>query len=188
VGVFKELGKSEPAKVYLLIAYPSFEDYLSISAKVKGDSDFIKNSTNWDKMPAEVPVFNRYDTSLLIAFDGFPALNVPAREPRIFELRTYEGYNEDAVKRKIKMFNGEEFTIFNRTGLHPVFFGEAIAGPHLPCLTYMVTFKDMEERDKNWAAFGADADWKRVSADAQYANTVSNIRKIFMEPVPYSQV
>jgi hypothetical protein len=188
VGVFKELGKTEPAKVYMLIAYPSFEDYLSITTKVKGDSDFIKNSASWDKMPAEVPVFNRYDTSLLIAFDGYPALKVPAREPRIFEIRTYEGYNEDAVKRKIKMFNEEEFTIFNRTGLHPVFFGEAIAGPHLPCLTYMITFKDMEERDKNWAAFGADADWKRVSADAKYADTVSNIRRVFLEPVPYSQV
>ena len=188
VGVFRETGKTEPAKVYVLIAYPSFEDYLAINEKVKLDDEFKKNSATWDKMPAEVPVFNRYDTSLLIAFDGFTALKVPAREPRIFEIRTYEGYNEDAVKRKIKMFNEEEFTIFNRTGLHPVFFGEAIAGPHLPCLTYMITFKNMEEREKNWAAFSADADWKRVSADAQYANTVSNIRRVFLEPMPYSQV
>lgn len=188
VGVFKETGKSEPAKIYLLIAYPSFEDYIPINEKVKSDNDFKKNSAAWDKMPFDKPVYNRFNTSLLIAFDGLPALKIPAKEPRIFEVRTYEGYNEDAVRRKIKMFNDEEFTIFNRTKLTPVFFGEVVAGPHLPCLTYMITFKNMEERDKNWSAFGADADWKRVSADPQYANTVSNIRRVFLEPLPYSQV
>lgn len=188
VGVFRETGKTEPAKVYVLIAYPSFEEYLAINDKVKSDEDFKKNSAAWDKMPAEKPVYNRFDTSLLIAFDGLPALKTPAKEPRIFEVRTYEGYSEDAVRRKIKMFNDEEFPIFYRTKLNPVFFGEAIAGPHLPCLTYMITFKNMEERDKNWAEFSADADWKRVLADAKYANTVSNIRKVFLEPMPYSQV
>jgi hypothetical protein len=188
VGVFKETGKTEPAKVYVLIAYPSLEEYGDINMKVKSDNDFKQNSAEWDKTPADKPVFNRYSSSLLVAFNNMPSLKVPAREQRIFELRTYEGYNEDAVKRKIKMFNEEEFTIFYRTKLTPVFFGEVIAGPNLPCLTYMITFKDMEERDKNWAAFGTDADWKKVSNDPQYANTVSNIRRIFLEPVPYSQI
>lgn len=188
VGVFKEIGKTEPPKVYVMIVYPTFEDYISINGKLRSDNDYKKNSAAWDKMPAEKPVYNRFNTSLLIAFDGLPALKVPAKEPRIFELRIYEGYNEDAVRRKVKMFNDEEFPIFYRTKLNPVFFGEAIAGPHLPNLTYMITFKNMEERDKNWAAFGADADWKRVLADPQYANTVSNIRRVFLEPVAYSQI
>jgi hypothetical protein len=46
----------------------------------------------------------------------------------------------------------------------------------------------MEERDKNWAAFGADPDWKKLSADPQYANTVNNIIKIFLVPTSYSQI
>lgn len=86
------------------------------------------------------------------------------------------------------MFNEEEFDIFYRVGLNPVFFGEMIAGKNLPALSYMVWFKDMAERDKNWAAFGADAAWKKVSADPQYANSVSNIIRIFLEPLAYSQV
>jgi hypothetical protein len=188
VGVFKEIGKSEPAKIYVLIAYPGFEDYLSINSSVQRDEQFVKNSSSWKQVPADKPVYNRINTSLLVAFDGLPVLKVPAREPRIFEVRTYEGYSEDAVQRKIKMFNEEEFPIFYRTKLTPVFFGEAIAGSNMPCLTYMITFKNMEERDKNWAAFGADTDWKRVSADPKYANTVSNIRRVFLEPLPYSQV
>jgi hypothetical protein len=188
VGVFKEISKTEPAKIYVLIAYPGFEDYLSINASVQRDEQFVKNSSSWKQVPADKPVYNRINTSLLVAFDGLPVLKVPAKEPRIFEVRTYEGYSEDAVQRKIKMFNEEEFTIFYRTRLNPVFFGEVIAGPNMPCLTYMITFKNMEERDKNWAAFGADADWKKISADPKYANTVSNIRRVFLEPLPYSQV
>ncbi|THU41933.1 NIPSNAP family containing protein [Niastella caeni] len=188
VGVFKEISKTEPVKVYVLIAYPSFEEYLSINTNIKKDHDFIKSSAAWNQVPAEKPVYNRISTSLLLAFDGLPSVKVPAKESRIFELRTYEGYNEDAVSRKIKMFNEEEFPIFYKTKLTPVFFGEAIAGANLPCLTYMITFKNMEERDKNWEAFLADADWKRISADTKYANTVSNIRRVFLEPLPYSQV
>ncbi len=188
VGVFKEIGKSEPPKIYLLIAYPSFEEYLTINTNLKKDDAYLKGSEAWNKVPADKPVYNRITTSLLLAFEGFPVVKAPAKEPRIFELRTYEGYNEDAVTRKVKMFNEEEFPIFYKSKLTPVFFGEAIAGANLPCLTYMITFKNMEERDKNWAAFGADADWKRVSSDPKYANTVSNIRRIFLEPLPYSQI
>jgi hypothetical protein len=188
VGVFNEIGKTEPAKIYVVIAYPSFEEYLSINANVKKDEAYLKSSDTWNKVPADKPVYNRITTSLLSAFEGFPAVKAPAKEPRIFELRTYEGYNEDAVARKVKMFNEEEFPIFYKTKLTPVFFGEAIAGPNLPCLTYMITFRNLEERDKNWAAFGADADWKKVSNDPKYANTVSNIRRVFLEPVAYSQI
>ena len=188
VGVFRETGKTEPPVIYLLIVYPSFEDYLPINNKLKADDEFKANSAAYNQVPAEKPLYTRIHTSLLIGFDGLPAMKVPAKEQRIFELRTYEGYSEDAVRRKIKMFNDEEFPIFYRTKLTPVFFGEAIAGENLPCLTYMITFKDMEERDKNWAAFSADADWKRVSSAPEYANTVSNIRRVFLEPLPYSQV
>lgn len=188
VGAFRELSKTEPAKIYLLIVYPSFEQYLTIRDNLKNDSALAEASQAYDKITPDKAVYRRIDTSLMIGFDGHPVMKKPANESRIFELRTYEGYNEDAVKRKIKMFNEEEFAIFDRTGLHTVFFGELIAGKNLPCLSYLLTFKDMTERDANWAAFSADADWKRVSADPQYANTVSNIIRVFLEPLAYSQI
>ena len=188
VGVFKETGKSEPAKVYVAIVYPSFEEYVVIREKVKNDEDFKKNSLFYDQIAPNRAVFNRISTSLMIAFDGLPTIKVPANGPRIFEMRTYEGYNEDAVRRKIKMFNESEFPIFYKTKLTPVFFGEVIAGKNLPCLTYLITFKDMAERDANWSAFAADPDWKKVSSDPQYANSVSNIVRVFLEPTAYSQI
>ena len=188
VGAFSEIGKSEPAKVYLLVPYTSFDQYLKVNAQLNTDKEYLDAAAEYNKIPVEQAVYARYDSSLMIAFDGLPKMIVPKNEKRIFEVRTYEGYSEDAVRRKIKMFNDEEFTIFNRVKLNPVFFGEVISGPNLPCLTYMITFKNMEERDQNWKAFGADPDWQRVSKDPMYANTVSRIFKTFLEPLNYSQV
>lgn len=188
VGAFGEMSKSEPAKLYLLIPYRSFEDFSRVTAALKTDKEFIEASTEYNQIPVEQPVYARYDSSLMVAFDGLPQMIIPESRPRMFELRTYEGYSEDAVARKIKMFNNEEFTIFNRVKLNPVFFCEVIAGPNLPALTYMLTFKNMEERDRAWQAFGTDPDWQRVSKLPEYANTVSRIFKTFLEPLPYSQV
>src|SRR5688572_8137940 len=50
VGAFRELSKSEPPKIYLLIPYPSFEEYTSIREKVKKDAGFIANSQAYDKI------------------------------------------------------------------------------------------------------------------------------------------
>lgn len=188
VGVFKEIGNSEPLKVYVLVTYKSPEDYFSIPVKVSSDKDYIANSNEYDATEETEKVFFRLNIKLMTAFDGLPEMRQPATGKRIFELRTYEGYNEDAVKRKIDMFNKGELPVFFKTGLNPVFFGEAIAGKDLPCLTYMITFKDMEERDKNWDKFRVDPDWKKMSGDPKYANTVSKIIKIFLEPTEYSQV
>jgi hypothetical protein len=188
VGAFSEIGKSEPAKLYLLIPYTSLENYTKVNAELKKDQTYLDAAAEYNKIPVEQAAYSRFDSSLMIAFDGLPKMIIPKNEKRIFEVRTYEGYSEDAVARKIKMFNDEEFTIFNRVKLNPVFFGEVISGPNLPCLTYMITFKNMEERDQNWKGFGADPDWQRVSKDPQYANTVSRIYKTFLEPLPYSQI
>jgi hypothetical protein len=188
VGAFTEIAKSEPAKLYLLIPYSSFEEYGKITLALRSDTQLKEASNEYNKIPVENAVYSRYETSLLLSFDGQPKMIVPENGPRIFELRTYEGYSEDAVTRKVKMFNEGEFDIFNRVKLNPVFFGEMIAGKNLPCLTYMITFKNMEERDKNWKAFGLDADWQRISKAPEYANTVSKIYKTFLEPLPYSQV
>lgn len=188
VGAFSELGKPEPAKSYLLIPYASQQDFATINAQLKKDNDYAQASQEYNQLPLDQAPFFRYDTSLMIAFDGQPKLIAPENKPRIFELRTYEGYSDDAVKRKIKMFNESEFVIFNRTKLTPVFFGEVITGKNLPHLTYMITFKNMEERDACWKAFGADPEWQKISKAPEYANTVSKIYKTFLEPLPFSQI
>ena len=188
VGVFSETGKSEPVKIYVLIPYASFEQYGKVTVALSSDKDFQQASAEYNKIPQEQAVYSRYEASLLLAFDNLPKMIVPKNEKRIFELRVYEGYSEDAVRRKVKMFNEEEFKIFDKVKLNSVFFGEMLAGKNLPCLVYMLTFKDMAERDQNWKAFGQDPDWQKVSKLPEYENTVSKIYKTFLEPLSYSQV
>ena len=188
IGVFREMGKTDPPKLYVLIPHPSMDSYATSATRLSSDAGYNSASQAYNQLTPDKAPYARYSTSLLSAFDALPQMVVPAKESRIFELRTYEGYSEDAVRRKVKMFNVDELPVFYKVKLNPVFFGQVIAGEHMPCLTYMLTFKDMAERDANWKAFSADADWKRISAAPEYANTVSNIIRVFLEPVAYSQI
>ena len=178
--LFEELGNSDPKKIWVLISYPNTEIYLK-GQNLRSDADFVKASSDYDAAPS--PIYNRYTSWLLHAFTGLPQMMKPIDNATLFELRTYEGYSEDAVRRKIKMFDVEEIELFLKVGLHPVFFGEMIAGPYRPCLTYMLNFKDMDEHDANWKTFLQHPDWNKMKAKEEYANTVSNIRKVFLKPL-----
>jgi len=188
VGVFTELSKNEPPVVYTLIPYKSFEDYGRITLELKNDKEFNQAKSEYDKIPVENPVYERYDSSLMLAFDGLPQMMVPAKKSRLFELRIYEGYNEDAVKRKVKMFNEGEIDIFKKVKINGVFFGENITGKGLPCLTYLSVYDDMAARDQAWKEFLAHPEWLKMSKLPEYANTVSRIHRIFLEPTAYSQI
>ncbi len=188
VGVFEEYGLSQPGKIYLLLPYEGMEHFEQVHGSLESDKLFQEQSAAYRSVSPDKVPFTRYTTSLFTAFSGLPKLMKPASGSGLFELRTYEGYIEDAVTRKVRMFNEGELAIFEKTGLHSVFFGERIAGPDMPCLSYLLAFKDMEERDANWAKFSADPDWKAIKDLPEYANTVSNIQRVFLKPLSYSQL
>lgn len=177
--IFKEQGDAEPTKIWTLISYPNMETYLN-STSMESEESFINDAKEYT---ASGKTFDRYTSSLLMAFDGLPQLLVPGADKNLFELRFYEGENEDAVRRKISMFNVEEIDLFNKVGLPSVFFGDMRVGPYMPCLVYMLAFKDMDHRNKAWGDFVAHPEWNRMKALPKYANTVSNIRKLFLERV-----
>lgn len=188
IGAFGELGLSDPAKIYILIPYASIEEFAAVNSKIKTDEDFLKATQEYNALPPEKAPYARYTSSLMNAFDGIPQLVKPTADQKLFELRTYESYSEDAARRKRKMFNDEELKIFRDTKLNSVFFGEVISGEHQPCLTYMLAFRNMEERDANWKVFGSNPDWKRISSAAEYANSVSHIIRVFLVPLSYTQL
>ena len=86
------------------------------------------------------------------------------------------------------MFNDSEFDIFDEVDLPMVFFGSNIAGENMPCLTYMLAFRDLESHKKAWASFLDHPEWKRIVALEEYANTVDNIIRVFLKPTQYSQL
>jgi len=188
IGVFEELGDPTPKKIYVLIPYQSMAEYELASQKRNADEVFKEKKKSYDAVAHTRPAFSRYTTSLYTAFDGLPRLVKPKEGHQLFELRTYEGHNEHSVERKVKMFNFEEFSIFEDTGLHSVFFGEQLAGPNMPALTYLISFASMQDRDANWDKFRVHPDWKRASALPEYANSVSSIKRTFLTPLSYSQL
>lgn len=188
IGVFEEVGDPMPRKIFLLIPHSDASSFHQSKTLLEQDAEYHRIAQEYDQTPQEEFPFGRYTSSLHVAFDGLPKLVKPPAGSSIFELRTYESYNEDALRRKVKMFNDSEFKIFDEVGLHSVFFGERVSGPEMPCLTYMLAFKDMQERDANWAKFGPHPEWQRIIKLQEYANTVSNISRVFLKPLSYSQL
>ena len=188
IGVFETLGDPIPKLVYLFIPYDDVYHYGNVLKKLSRDKVYLNSRKFYDSVPQSNKVYNRYNVSFLTAIDGLPKLIKPKRKSNVFELRIYEGYSEDAVKRKIEMFNKEELKIFDDTGLYSVFFGEQISGPLMPSLTYMLAFESIQERNANWKKFSADPNWKRISKLDKYSNTVSDIKRTFLIPLNYSQL
>ena len=136
--------------------------------------------------------FERCETWLLRAFEGFPTVQ-PAADPkrgRIFELRRYESDDFVTLARKVDMFNNGESAIFQRLGMAPVFFGHMLYGPKMPNLVYMLSFDDLAERDRLWRAFGSDAEWKKLSSkpELQDSEVVSNISNWIIRPLLFSAI
>ncbi|MBZ9731671.1 NIPSNAP family protein [Salegentibacter sp. JZCK2] len=188
VGAFEESGETLPKKVYLLIPYKNMQQYLDVSDGLE-DDDQLKSAaeTYRNTTPDKIP-FERYETRFIRSIWGFPDLVKPADDLDQFELRIYESYNEDALRRKLKMFNEDEFDIFADAGLRTVFFGKNISGDQMPSLTYLLAFKDKEKHQEAWSNFGEHPDWQRISNLEEYANTVSDITRVFLKSLPYSQL
>ena len=186
IGVFEALGSPIPKQIFLFIPYNDLKHHAEVTQALEKDKNYLSERKLYDAIPENKKVYNRFTVSFFIAFDSLPRLIKPKEDSQLFEYRIYEGYSEDAVKRKVDMFNEEELKIFKNIGLHSVFFGEQISGPSMPSLAYMLAFKSMEERNINWEKFSKDPDWKRISSLKKYSNTVSDIKRIFLKPLKYS--
>jgi hypothetical protein len=188
IGIFSEFGQTEPPKLYVLLTYPKAQTYYTCVSDMESDTAYQTNAAPYLKSPFDKPLFLRYDTLLLAAFDGMPHLRKPDPARGLFELRIYESYNEDAGRRKIAMFNKEEVPLFEKVGLPFLFFGKIMAGPFMPALAYMLAFKDMAQHDEIWAKFRNHPDWITMKDKPENLNTVSKVNKIFLVPEAGSQI
>ncbi len=191
IGVFMPYKQDAQRKLYVLIPYTSMNDFVVREDKLAADAMYKKAAAGYLNAPAATPAYERIENSFFKALSGLPRIAVPQNKPRLFEFRRYESASETAGKKKIEMFNeGGEIEIFKKTGLKPVFFGEALIGTMRPNLSYMIVFDDMDEHDRNWKTFGGDPEWKRISSLPEYANNkiVSRITATFLIPAPFSQV
>lgn len=191
VGAFTVTIGPDAPSVLLLVPHRSPADFAALPALLAADRTYATAARSFAAATPEQPPFASLDVKLMQAFPHVPRIEVPARGPRIFELRTYHSHNERAGATKIDMFDtGGEIEIFRRAGLTPVFFAKDLTGPRLPSLTYLLTFADMAARDRAWGTFGADPAWRRLITTPGLTDPeiTTGIDNQILSPTAYSQI
>lgn len=191
VGVFHERSEEGQALVHLLIVHPSPGHFAALSQRLATDAAYLESGRDYLGASAADPVYDRIESSLYRGIQSLPKLQpTDPSTPRLLNLRIYESHNERAAAKKIEMFDQGELAIFQRVGLTPVFFGEALAGSRLPNLTYMLVFNDEEARKAAWDRFRSDPEWLKLKAVPEYADKeiVSKITNKILTPAAYSQI
>jgi hypothetical protein len=191
VGVFYPNEGLSP--IYVLLPHPSVTSFVTLTQRLGEDQEFLEKGAEFLDAPAEKPAYKSMEVQFMAAFEGMPKLERPTEAPtRIFQLRTYESPSEKTGLKKIEMFNTAEIALFRRVGLHPVFFGQTLAGAKMPNLTYMLGFQDMAESKANWKKFGGDPEWKKLSTMPEYMDRVilrrQGITNLYLKPASYSQL
>ena len=193
IGAFKPIGNDTAAdrRVYVLTPYASLKQWEQVQKTAV--PKLVAAGGAYENAPYNNPAYTRLETIFIKAFDDMtvllpPRLDAPKSE-RVYELRSYESASEKIFRNKVQMFNaGGEIKLFDRLGFNGIFYGEVLLGAHMPNLMYMTSFANMPAREAHWKTFGADPEWKRLSALPEYQNNVAHIAIVFLHPTPYSDL
>ncbi len=191
VGVFHEREAAAEPTIYVLMRHRSGRSVTTTTASLLADEKFLADGAAFLDAGNENRAYQRIESSLLLAFTGMRQLETPSKkDTRVFQLRIYESPSVKTGQKKIEMFNVGEIDIFRKTGLNPVFFGEAIAGAKMPNLTYMLGFDDADAQNKAWQTFVKHPEWLALRAKPEYADKkiLCGITNILLKPAAYSQI
>jgi hypothetical protein len=194
VGAFNlSIGPETPV-LYLLLPCAHLDTLVNAELRLRADQEFLAAADAFWNAPAAAPAFQRVESTLLIAFEGWPVLTLPPATAqngkRVFQMRTYESASDRDHVRKVQMFHAGEFEIFQKVGFWNVFFGDALIGSRLPQLTYMLSYADLSQMNDLWAAFRDDPAWKKMNTlpEFNFEPIVSNITNLVLTPAGYSQI
>ena len=106
---------------------------------------------------------------------------------KVYELRTYtapEGKLADLHTR----FRDHTLRIFQKHGMTNVIYLAPTDAPRSQnTLVYLRAHESREAATKSWAAFAADPEWKKVSAESQVnGRIVEKVESIFLQATDYS--
>ncbi|NNJ89083.1 MAG: NIPSNAP family containing protein [Eudoraea sp.] len=193
VGVFKWRTELQDSITQRFVLYPISSPELlnTLKDSLDKDDELWKNNRSFLEASHDQPPFNRIETIFLKAFKEMPVMRASGvegkREDRVYELRSYESPTQALFINKVHMFNeGGEVALFDRLGFNAVFYAEVLAGPRMPNLMYMTTFKDMETRDRLWKAFVDSPEWQGLINDPYYNNNISKADIMLLYPTEYS--
>ncbi|MHA6248761.1 NIPSNAP family protein [Pontibacter sp. CAU 1760] len=199
VGVFKpveDAAKSKPdsagKQVYVFIPFTAPDQFFKLDDKLAKDKQYATAGKEYFDAPYDQPLYNRYEITLIEAFAGMPGIFSPkfssAPSERVYELRSYESATDKLHLNKVSMFNNGEIDIFKKLNFNAIFYGRVLVGDKMPNLIYMTSFENMADRDKRWKSFGADPDWKKLSAMSEYAHNMKHADIFLLHPTAYSDL
>ena len=126
--------------------------------------------------------------------------NILNKKNEVYELRiyyTHEGKFNDIISRfenhTTKLFEKHGFTNVgywtSQTRGKPSYADEILNNKDQGALYYIVSFPNMEERDKSWGLFINDPDWKKVyNKSIEDGPIVSRIEQVFLNPTSFSKL
>jgi len=105
----------------------------------------------------------------------------------VYELRLYH-VNEGKMDALIARFGDHTDAIFRRHNMKSIGFWRPEDAPYSQNLfVYILDHPSREDARKNWVAFQADPEWKKVKADSETQGPlVDHIDSYFMDPTSFS--
>ena len=119
-----------------------------------------------------------------------PAASLRAQSnQRVFELRTYTA-PEGKLGALNARFRDHTRRIFDKHNMTSIGYWTPQDAPDSQnTLIYILSHPSREAAKANWAAFQADPEWQKVSAESQKdGRIVSKVVSVFMDPTDYSGI
>lgn len=118
---------------------------------------------------------------------GINSISGSASANHVYELRLYH-VNEGKMDALITRFGDHTEAIFKRHNMKSIGYWVPEDAPHSKNLfVYVLEHPSREEARKNWAAFQADPEWKKVKAESETNGPLTDhIDSYFMDPTSFS--
>ena len=106
----------------------------------------------------------------------------------IHELRIYQCI-PGRLPALLKRFQDHTLKLWEKHGIRQAGFWTTVIGESSQTLYYFLAWESLAEREKKWAAFGADPDWLSARAKTE-ANgpIVANVKNFILAPTAFSSV
>jgi hypothetical protein len=111
----------------------------------------------------------------------------PPAAPRVFEIRTYYTF-PGRLPALHKRFREHTLKMFEKHGMTNVAYWTPQDSPGKDnTLVYVISHASREAAKKSWAAFSADPEWAKISADSQKdGKIVEKVESVFLDATDYS--